>query len=694
MLEAALVIGGIGLLAALGLGLSARFLAVRVDPKVAEVRDALLGANCGACGFAGCAAAAEAVARGEATAKVCVAGGDEIAQAVARVMGQRVTRGEPAVAELGCKHGPRTSHLRFDYAGVPDCRAAVLVAGGGKVCSMGCLGLGTCVRACPFDALFIGPDGLATVIAERCTACGTCERVCPQGIIRVQRASRRFTHVQTEADCLAPCQATCPAQIDIPAYIQAVADGRHLEAVQIIKRSNPLPLVCGRVCPHPCEQVCRRGLLDQPVGINHLKRFAADFEMRTGRSVLPEKLPDTGKRVAIVGAGPAGLTCAYYLAWLGHRVTLLEAMPRPGGMLRYGIPSFRLPKEVLDWEIRAILDLGIELRCGQRLGRDFDLEALGAQGFEAVFLAIGAWASKKLMLSGEDELAGIQSGTDFLVRHGLGEPRPVGQRVVVVGGGNTAMDAARTAWRLGASHVYLLYRRSRGEMPAHEAEVAAGEREGIQYRFLTAPTRLLGVGGKLTGIEVQGMRLGEPDGSGRRRPVPIPGDLSSLEADQVLAAIGQNPDLGCLPGPEGPCQVERTRWNTLAAEEGTGRTDVPGIFTGGDACRGAATAVEAIRDGRFAARAIDLQLRGEPVALPDRWHVTPPRLPGIEPGVSLPVRPRERMPEVPLEERQGSFEEVELGLTEEAARRESARCLQCGLVCYRGYRGPDVEKAS
>ncbi|MBU1702292.1 MAG: FAD-dependent oxidoreductase [Candidatus Eisenbacteria bacterium] len=686
MFVAACVIGGIGFLAALGLGVAARFFAVHVDPKVLEIEEALPGANCGGCGFSGCSAAALAVAKGKAGPDLCVAGGIEVAEAVAEILGLSVEAGEVGIAELGCKYGMDDAHLRFDYAGVPDCRAAALVGGGGKICTMGCLGLGTCVNACPFGALVMGEDGLPHVIAEKCTACGTCERVCPKGIIRVQTPSRRFTHVQTEDDCVAPCQATCPAQIDIPDYIAAIGRGEFLEAVRIIKEANPFPLVCGRVCPHPCEAACRRGEVDEAININHLKRFAADFEMTSGQHVLPQVLSDTGKRVAIIGGGPSGLTCAYYLARLGHKVKVFEAMPEPGGMLLYGIPEYRLPKKTLAWEIDGILQLGVELECNTKMGKDFTLDDLINQGFDSVYIAVGAWDSRRLGVPGEHDFEEVASGTEFLIKRGLREDTPIGKNVMIVGGGNTAMDAARTSWRLGAENVYLLYRRSRKEMPANDIEVAEGEHEEIKYHFLAAPTKLVGEGGRLKALEFQKMELGEPDASGRRRPVPVEGSEMEIEVDNVFSAIGQSPNLDCLDAGDLAKMIERTRWNSIDAKEGTMQTALKQVFAGGDDWRGAATAVEAIRDGRFAARSIHMSLMGEEMELPSNWYRKAPNLPGIDRGVSFERGARVKMPELSVDERRLNFNEVELGLTEEMARKESRRCLQCGLICYQGYR--------
>lgn len=688
MLTAALVIGGIGVAAAVGLGVAARVFAVHKDPKIVEVEEALVGANCGGCGFMGCGAAAAAVVKGRAEPDVCIVGGFDVAQAVARIMGQSVERGEISIAELGCKYGRDRAHLMFDYDGFPECRSAAIVAGGGKTCSMGCLGFGTCVSACQFDALRMGEDGLPHVDEALCTSCGSCERICPTGIIRVQTASRKFLHVQTTDDCVAPCQATCPAQIDIPGYIAAIDRGDYTRAVQIIKQNNPLPLVCGRVCPHNCEAVCRRREVDEPVNINHLKRFAADYEMNSGTRIVPELLPSTGKKVAIIGAGPSGLTCAYYLARLGHSVKIFEAMPEPGGMLLYGIPEYRLPKKILAWEIQGILDLGVELECNVRLGIDFTVEELHDQGYKAVYLAIGAWSSRRLGVPGEKDFPQVASGTEFLIKRGLKEETQVGTNVIVVGGGNTAMDTARTSWRLGAENVCLVYRRSRAEMPANDIEVVEGEKEGIQYQFLAAPTALIGDRGVLEALEFQKMELGEPDASGRRRPVPKEGSETRIKATNVFSAIGQSPDFSCVSKGDICGKLQMTKWSSVVAKDGTMQTDVPFIFAGGDGWRGAATAVEGIRDGRFASRSIHRLLGGVDVEVPDNWYSSPPTLPRVDEGFEIERIERARMPELEVDQRRGNFNEVELGLTEEMARRESSRCLQCGEICYRGHRNP------
>ena len=671
------------MIAAAGLGVAARIFAVEVDPMVEAIEEALPGANCGGCGFAGCASCAMAIALGKADPNQCVAGGPDVAEAICGIMGVEAVYREPDVAEPSCTYGTDKADLKYQYDGVNDCRAAALLAGGPKECPIGCLGLGTCVKACPFGALTIGEDNLPHVDPLLCTGCGTCERVCPKNIIHLTSVTRRILGFNAFNQCLAPCQSTCPAQIDIPAYIRAVAEGRYEDAVHVIKEHNPLPLVCGRVCPHPCESACRRGIDEEPVNINHLKRFAADYELHSGKRIQPFSLPKNGRRVAIVGGGPAGLTAGYYLARLGYEPTIFEAQPTLGGMLRFGIPEYRLPKKILDWEIEGILELGVTAKTGMVMGKDFTLEDLRNQGFEAIFLGVGAWGSRNLRLDGED-LEGVLPGTSMLIERGLNLETPVGEKVVVIGGGNTAIDCARTCWRLGAKEVTVLYRRSRAEMPANDIEVEEAEHEGVKFHFLAAPSKLIGENGKLKGLEFIRMELGEPDASGRRRPVPVEGSEEVLDVDNVIAAIGQFPDLAFLDQDEAGKQIERTRWNSIDTDDAAMNTNIPGVFAAGDAVLGAATVVEAIGTGRRAARSIHLFLSDENFEAPSNWVQNPsqvltrPDAPDAAPG-----GPRAKMAELTVEERAGSFVEVELGLAEEEARRESQRCLQCGLVCYR-----------
>jgi formate dehydrogenase major subunit len=472
------------------------------------------------------------------------------------------------------------------------------------------------------------------------------------------------------ADCLAPCRLACPADTDAQGYIALIAQGRHRDAVELIKKTNPFPGVIGRVCTRPCEGACRRSLVEDPIGICFLKRVAADRDRRSPDRYRPEVGPSTGKRVAIVGGGPAGLAAAYYLALDGHAPVVFEALPQAGGMLRYGIPAYRLPKDILDDEIGQILELGVELRTGQRLGRDFTLEYLQAE-YDAVFLGLGAQNGSSL---GLPELPGVMSGVDFLRAIGLGETIELGKRVVVVGGGNVAIDAARSALRLGAEKVSLVYRRGRAEMPAHHVEIEEAEHEQVELLLLSNPVRLVGTG-RLEGVECVRMGLGEPDASGRRRPEPIPGSEFVVPADNLIAAIGQGIDgTGAEPVMKG---------KYCGADPATMQTALPGVFAAGDAVTGPDAAIRAIAGGRAAARSINQYLRGERID-PGPAKPFSAVKGGIAKGdLAAQPQPREPMPVlVPVGARlgRGNFTEVELGYGAAAALAEARRCLECGCV--------------
>ncbi len=509
------------------------------------------------------------------------------------------------------------------------------------------------------------------------TADGMAVRTDSEAVAAARRERLQALIREHYGDCVAPCSLACPAGIDIQGFIALIARGAYSEAADLIRETLPLPSVIGRVCPRPCEDACRRNLVDQPVAICALKRFAGDADLAAeDRRPLPTG-PKSGFSVAVVGSGPAGLSAAYYLAREGHQVTVFEALPDPGGMLRYGIPDYRLPRAVLDREIATITGLGVTIKTGTALGTDFTLEELFKEGYRAVFLAIGAHRSTKMKVEGED-LAGVLSGIDFLRAVTLGEPVELGRRVAVIGGGNTAIDAARTAVRLGAEEVTILYRRSRTEMPAAEWEVEEAEEEGVHLELLAAPVRLLGADGRVTAIEVVRMRLGEPDASGRRRPEPIPGSETIMTVDSVIAAIGQSADL---------TPVERTgaietKWGNIVVDPASLLTGMDGVFAGGDCVSGAATAVEAVAAGRRAARAIHRYLQGlDPRVEAEPFNISRGALAdlaGRPEFAETERRPRQKMPRLRPDERLHHFEEIELGYPEDMARREAERCLECG----------------
>jgi len=475
-------------------------------------------------------------------------------------------------------------------------------------------------------------------------------------------------------DCTAPCKLACPAGIDIQGQIALIADGQYEEAAKLIKESNPLPSACGRVCPRFCETSCRRNLVDEPVAINALKRFVADYDMAHG-PYAPTAKPKTGRRVAIVGGGPAGLSAAYYLALEGHAVEIFEASPKLGGMLRYGIPEYRLPKETLDKEIETITKLceAVHLNCA--LGSDFTVESLKRDGFAAIFMGLGCQVSQKMRVAGE-ETPGVLTGVDFLRDVALGNKVKLGERVIVIGGGNTAMDAARTSLRLGAKEVVVLYRRTRAEMPAAAEEVEEAEHEGAKFHFLSAPVRIVAQEERAVGIECIKMELGEADATGRRRPVAVEGSEFVIEADTLIAAIGQM--LHMPDAPQAPALNKRGRIET---DEATTATSIEGVFSGGDAASGPATVVEAVGAGKRAARSIHQYLNGEaPAPGPAPFNITKGALSQIDPSEYASVKraPRAKLPALSVKERALNFKEVESGLSEEAARSEASRCLSCG----------------
>ena len=426
MVPALLVMCGLGAVLGVVLSLASKVFYVYEDPRIAQVEDCLAGANCGGCGFAGCSAAAVAVVEGQAPANVCIVAGDEATQAVAAVMGMAGNLAEASSCSNPCTGGDRAK-VRYLYEGIPSCRAQMMLDDGKRQCDKGCLGYGDCVKACLFDALKIGSEGFPVVDKEKCVGCGACERTCPKDILTVKTPSERLLHFNEDKDCLAPCRQICPAQINIPLYIAQIREGDYEGAVHTIRERNPLLLSCGRVCPHPCEDSCRRGVEDEPVSINQLKRFAADYEMTSGKRFPISVAPSTGKKVAVIGGGPAGLSCAFFLRRMGHDVTIYEAMPKLGGMIRYGIPEYRLPKRTLDWEIEGILNLGIESHTRVKFGDDFDMTSLVAAGYDAIFMGIGAWKDSLLRVEGEN-LEGCYTGIDFLSRLAGGEKLPMGIR--------------------------------------------------------------------------------------------------------------------------------------------------------------------------------------------------------------------------------------------------------------------------
>ena len=549
---------------------------------------------------------------------------------------------------------------------------------------------------------------------EKCVACGKCVETCPAGAVRLgqklctKEGPIQYPHhelpddtkwgedhwnknyrnengcIQTWPTGTAPCKAACPAHIAIQGYIKMAGDGRYADALKLIKKDNPFPAVCGSICRKYCEDACTRGTVDEPLAIDEIKKFIAEQDMKDEHRYIPPMNSCTmapfEQKIAIIGAGPAGMSCAYYLANKGYPVTVFDRNPVPGGMLTLGIPSFRLEKDVLNAEIDVLREMGVEFRCGVEVGKDVTIEQLRAQGYKGFYVAIGAQKSAKLRIPGE-ELAGVYGGVDFLRAVNLGQETHIGKRCAVIGGGNVAMDVCRSAVRLGADETYVLYRRSEAELPADPEEVKEAMEEGVQFRFLTAPVEILGADGKVTGIRVERMTLGEPDEKGRRKPVGT-GEFETLAVDSVIGAIGQTVDWGSLD----VGALVTTKKGTAEADALTYQTAQPDIFVGGDCYTGPKFAIDAIAAGKEAAISLHRYVHpGQTLTAGrdrrvykalDKDHVL------IE---TAGFDKDHRQTPGYNAAKAKTFSDARVTFTEEQVRKECARCLGCGATKVDSY---------
>ena len=491
-------------------------------------------------------------------------------------------------------------------------------------------------------------------------------------VIKSRKIAMELLMSAHDGDCIAPCQLACPANTDCQGYVGLIANGKFDDAIKLIKNKISLPASIGRVCPHPCEKACRRGKVEEPINIAQLKAFAADLDLK-GDSYVPDVADSTGKKVAIIGGGPAGLTAGLYLRELGHEVTVFDMMEKMGGMLRYGIPQYRLPKEVLDAEISLIEKTGVKMVNNCRLGRDITLDEIRNDN-DAVILAPGAWKSSPMRVKGEDA-DGVYGGIDFLRSVIKGSPVEIGERVAVCGGGNTAMDACRTAVRLGAKEVYVIYRRTEKEMPAEEIEIKESKEEGVIYKFLTNPIEIHNENGRVTGMTLQIMELGEPDASGRRKPVAVEGKTEYIALDSVIMAIGQKLDSTDFTS------VELTDRGTIKADEDTFMTDLDGVFAIGDATnKGASIAIDAIGEADRCVKVVDAYLNDEELDFTPKYI-------SKRDDSRIDLSAKEKEPRIvagvlDADVRRNNFDEVSLGLTVEEAKKEAERCLECGCREY------------
>jgi len=492
------------------------------------------------------------------------------------------------------------------------------------------------------------------------------------------------THNCPTGDCVilapVPCQTACPAGIDVPTYVTLIGMGRYSEAIEVIRKDNPFPWVCGLVCTRPCEFMCVRGRIDTLVSIKFLKAFAAEKALSDRRYKNPEKEPDKNKKVCIIGAGPGGLSAAYYLAIKGYTVRIIEALPMAGGMMMIGIPRYRLPREVIDREVAMIEDLGVEIVFNTHFGTDVSMEQLKAEGFEAFLFAIGAHKAYQMKIPGEDEFPNVIEAIDLLKKVALGERRIPGKKAVVIGGGNVALDAARTCIRLGCEEVSIAYRRTRKEMPADEEEVEQAEEEGVRLSFLTIPVEIIGKDEEISALHCQRARLVQKEGSERMFPAPVTGSDYFMEADVVISAIGQMVDSACM------IDLSDLRWTrriTLYVNMANMETSMQGVFAVGDAVTGPATIIEAIGGGKRAANSIDRYLSGIPQAKMPPVPVRRARLDFLEvPASTKMILKRPEMQLLNIDRRRTTYQQVELGYSENEVKEEARRCLRCD-ICRR-----------
>jgi NADPH-dependent glutamate synthase beta subunit-like oxidoreductase len=604
-----------------------------------------------------------------------------VAEAIAAIMGVKIEAVEPDIALPGCYFGVEDADTKYVYNGLDDCRAVALLGGGMKVCTIGCLGLGTCVRACPFDAIRMGPEGLPLVNEQRCTGCGTCERVCPKHIINLSSITRRIIREYTTDECTTPCQRACPAGINIREYIHQISIGNNHRAVQVIKERNPFPAVIGRICPRPCELECRRNYIDEPVAINFLKRYAADYEKESGKRILPYKAPDTGRKIAVVGGGVEGLSVAFFAARLGHDATVYEATAKLGGLLRSAISKDRLPEEMLDWDIEGIVEMGVKIETQKALGRDFSLKTLIQEGYDAVFLAAGGWDSR-LARGATDEIESPIPGTYMLVdllRFGAEQTEALAIRsdVVIAGGGKLALDAAKVCQEKGATSITVLFREGWESSPITDAELQERGMTDLNIIYKSAINRLIGEDDQLKQIEYIEAETSE---------------VTRLAAQTLIFATGRFPEMVFVrPRPEGEEAQEADavelppdaslKWEGIQPYKQPALKDEAGLFAEGDVLADYSAAIKAIGAGRRAAASIHQIMHGLSPIL--TAHVITPQstLQNVYHVEKVRASQRQIMP-ICRGKELALCGEIEKGFSASMAQQEADRCLQCGLICY------------
>jgi NADPH-dependent glutamate synthase beta subunit-like oxidoreductase len=675
MTEALYLMGGLGVVIGVILAAASKIFYVYVDPQILEVEDVLPGANCGGCGLPGCSSNAEAIVAGKAAPNSCVAAGEDVALAIAAIMGVSIEAKEPDIALPGCTYGVQDADVKFIYDGLNDCRAAALLSGGMKVCSIGCLGLGSCVKACQFGALSMGDKGLPVVDENKCTGCGACEKACPKNIINLSSVTRRIMREYTTDNCTTPCQRACPAGIDICEYIRQIGLGDYHKAVLVIKERNPFPTVIGRICPRPCEDVCRRNFLDEPVAINFLKRFAADYEKEIGERVLPYKAPSSGRKVAVIGGGIEGLSTAFFAARLGHALTVFEASPYLGGLLRSAIAKERLPAEILDWDIDGVLEMGVEARTQQALGKDFTIDSLLTQGYDAVFLAAGGWDSR-LARGKSGEKDEIIPGVFLLLDFINAESETVCKSdAVVAGGGALGVDAAINCKQKGASDVTVLLREAPDAGAISDKDLSRCEAQGIKIIYNAGISHIFGVSDELAEIEITDSATGAKN---------------TMKAKTLILASGRYPEfVFTRPKVETKTESEESEdaaplvdhWIGTPSYKKPDYYQEKGLLAKGDALSDYNAAIKAIGGGRRAAASLHQIMYDIDMAFPDNVLTLNTIIQNVDDVESVETKVRLIMP-ISSPQELAEAKELEKGFSPDMAKTEADRCLQCGLICY------------
>ncbi len=682
MIDAILMMGGLGIIIGSGLAVASKVFYVYVDPTVEKIEGLLPGANCGGCGYPGCGPSAEAMAKGKLSPGACVAGGSDLAEAIAAVMGVAIEAKEPDIARPGCTYSVSEAARKFEYKGLSDCQAASFLYGGMKVCDVGCLGLGSCMRACPFDAIVMSDNGLPVVIEENCTGCGTCERVCPKNIIKLSSVTRRILQEYVTDDCTTPCQRACPAGINICEYIRHIDEGNPSKAVQIIKERNPFPTVIGRICPRPCENECRRNLVDEPVAINFLKRYASDMEMNSKKRSQPFTAPATNRKIAVVGGGAEGLSAAFFAARLGHSPTVYEAEDRPGGLLRKAIASYRLPHDVLDWDIEGVREIGVEIVTNAVLGKHFTVSSLLNDGFEAVLLASGGFDSRAERLGSEIEepVPGVHLLVDVMKAGMAGSTKiRLNSGVVVAGGAEIAVSAADMCKKLGASSVTFLFPDSREKLEADDVALDQLEQSGAKIVCNASVSMLAGEDNLLSAVRYE-------DREERSSKL--------IDAGSLVIDTGRLPELifRKAPGEQGQEEAAAAssagpsagpvRWEGLQPYKNPFYSEETGLLTSGGPITDYSAAIRAIAGGRRSAASVHMLINNMTLALPEKAVTADTIMQDVDGLENVGAIKRNIMPTCAVSEVPVRHPEIELGFEEEAARTEAFRCLKCGIICY------------